>query len=245
MSIAAIPPAPPRRKVGGFTLIELLVALAVMALLAVLGSRALDGMTRAQTMTQQRADQVLGVQTGLAQWSADLDALIQIPQLDGIDFDGRVLRLTRRDASQGDAVRVVAWSQRVSDGALRWLRWESPPLSTRGELANAWQQARTWSQTPTAASTAREIAVADIDGWQIFFFRKNAWTNPQSTSSQDTRGSPADAAAPPAGMGAPATPAVAELPDGVRLILQLSARQPLAGTITRDWVRPSLSGARS
>ena len=36
----------------GFTLVELLVALMVMALLAVLSWRGLDGMTRAQTQTQ-------------------------------------------------------------------------------------------------------------------------------------------------------------------------------------------------
>ena len=50
-----------RRPARGFTLIELLVAIAVMALVAILSWRGLDGMVRAQTTTQQRADEVLSL----------------------------------------------------------------------------------------------------------------------------------------------------------------------------------------
>ncbi|MGH6628041.1 MAG: PulJ/GspJ family protein, partial [Burkholderiaceae bacterium] len=50
-----------RRPPSGFTLIELLVAISVMALLAVLSWRGLDGMARAQAQTRQRADEVLSL----------------------------------------------------------------------------------------------------------------------------------------------------------------------------------------
>ena len=43
----------------GFTLIELLVAISVMALIAILSWRGLDGMVRAQESTRQRADEVM------------------------------------------------------------------------------------------------------------------------------------------------------------------------------------------
>ena len=43
----------------GFTLIELLVAIVVMSMLALLSWRSLDGMTRTQNITQQRADDLL------------------------------------------------------------------------------------------------------------------------------------------------------------------------------------------
>ena len=79
----------------GFTLIELLVALAVMGLLALLSWRSLDGMNRAQEITQQRADEVLRLQAALGQWGADLDALVETGELGALDFDGRVLRLTQ------------------------------------------------------------------------------------------------------------------------------------------------------
>lgn len=54
----------------GFTLIELLVAISLMALMAALSWRGLDGMTRAQAQMRQHADDVLALQAGLAQWGS-------------------------------------------------------------------------------------------------------------------------------------------------------------------------------
>ena len=97
----------------GFTLVELLVALALMALMAALSWRGLDGMTAAQKRLAQHADAVLTLQTGLAQWGADLDALAQQPNTPSIDWDGRALRLLRRGSQSGtEGLHVVAWSQR-------------------------------------------------------------------------------------------------------------------------------------
>ena len=70
-------------KTGGFTLIELMVAISIMALLAILSWRGLDGMTRVQSQTQAKTDGVLALQAGLAQWQTDLDALTQLPQVTG------------------------------------------------------------------------------------------------------------------------------------------------------------------
>ena len=98
---------------GGFTLIELLVAISVMALLAVLSWRGLDGMARSQAQTSQRADEVLNLQAGLDQWKVDLDSLTQTPQIGSLDWDGRVLRLTRRATTGSDGLIVVAWTRRA------------------------------------------------------------------------------------------------------------------------------------
>ena len=223
------------RRNGGFTLIELLVALSVMAVLAVLGSRALEGMTRAQTQLQQRADQILALQAGLGQWEADLAAIYETRRVSALDFDGRAMRLTRRDVFQPDALRVVAWSQRTLDGQLRWLRWQSPPLMTRGELDTAWLQAAAWAQNPGDAARQAEVSIADIERWQIYFYRGDAWTNPLSTAS--TTGAVTSTT--------PGSPALTEVPDGVRLELTLAPGQALSGKITRDWVRPLLSGGKS
>ncbi|MFZ3220942.1 MAG: prepilin-type N-terminal cleavage/methylation domain-containing protein, partial [Rhodoferax sp.] len=95
---------PPVPAQGGFTLIELLVAVGIMALMAVMGWRALDGMQDANARTRDHADAVLALEAGLAQWGTDLDALLELPQTPAIDWDGRVLRITRRpggDASEG------------------------------------------------------------------------------------------------------------------------------------------------
>ena len=97
------------RRVHGFTLVELLVALFAMALLAVMSWRGLDGMTRAQAATAARADEVLTLQVGLAQWSADLDAIVDMAPAPALNWNGRVLRLTRRDTvNPASGVLVVA-----------------------------------------------------------------------------------------------------------------------------------------
>ena len=75
------------RASSGFTLIELLVAISIMALMAVLSWRGLDGMTRTQALTSQRADEVLTLQAGLAQWKLDLDMLAPTPNVNPIDWD--------------------------------------------------------------------------------------------------------------------------------------------------------------
>jgi general secretion pathway protein J len=230
------------RRQAGFTLIELLVALFALSLLAVLSYRGLDGMMRAQASTEARADDVLTLQTGLAQWAADLDAIEQIPGLKAIEWNGRVLRLTRRStASPTDGLLVVAWTRRIVGDRSMWLRWQSPPVTTRGDIDQAWQHADLWSQNASSDDRAREVAVTPLDDWQIFFFRENAWTNPQS--SDVTSVSIASVARSAASGTVAVNPT--QQPDGVRLVLQLPGNQAVAGTITRDWVRPQVTNARS
>jgi general secretion pathway protein J len=217
---------------AGFTLIELLVAISLMALMALLSWRGLDGMTRTQTQLQTRADALLTLQAGLTQWGTDLDALVQLPQTPALDWDGRALRLTRRSPAGADeAVLVVAWARR-DDGAGTpggyWLRWQSPPLVTRGEVQAALQQATLWAQNPGDDLKQREVRISPLAQWSVFYYRGGAWSNPLSS----------DAATSP--------PQIApSLPDGVRLVLTLPEGQPLSGVLTRDWMRPTQGGGKS
>lgn len=232
-----------RRPLAGFTLVELLVALFALSLLAMLSWRGLDGMVRTQSQTQARADQVLALQVALAQWTTDLDAVQQLPQLPALEWNGRVLRMTRR-SHDGQGIVVAAWGQRSVNGRNTWLRWQSPVLTTRGQVQEAWQRADTWSQNPGDAERAREVAVAALDEWQIFFFRGDAWTNPLSS---DIQGAAAQAQPPqpPASAPTPPSSAVPVLPDGVRLVLSLPAGQAIGGVLTIDWVSPRMAGSRS
>jgi general secretion pathway protein J len=225
------------RNTNGFTLIELMVAIGIMALIALMGWRALDGMQRANTQTQNHTDAVLALDAGLGQWGADLNALATLPNTTALDWDGRVLRMTRRhsaDAAQG--VTVVAWSTGQRNGALHWLRWQSDAVRTQAQWQLAWQAATLWAQSPTDDARAREVLLSPLTQWQIFYYRGNSWSNPLSAS-----GANSDTNTTANKTTTPAPPTTA--PDGVRLVLTLPAPHPLAGTLTRDWVQPTLGGS--
>jgi general secretion pathway protein J len=222
-------------RMRGFTLIELLVAIGVMALMAGLSWRGLDGMARTQTQLTQRADQVMTLQAGLSQWTADLDALVQLPNTAALDWDGRTLRITRRSTvASGDGILVVAWARRTINGSGQWLRWQSLPVTSKGALQSAWMSAAQWAQNPGDAEKRFEVSVAALDDWKVFYYRSDAWTNPLSS----------DGVTPQPSGNKPVAPDFA-LPDGVRLVLTLPASDAIGGTLTRDWVRVSLGGGKS
>lgn len=218
----------------GFTLIELLVALGVMALMAVLGWRALAGMQQAMESNREHADAVLALDAGLSQWTTDLDALTELPQTRALEWDGRALRLTRR-AAAGDStgVQVVAWTRAERDGRAQWLRWQSAPLRTREEWTSAWAAADAWVQGARSADAdgargvrSHEVRIAALDQWQLYFYRGGTWSNPLSSAGSNTAG---------------AEP-TSNVPDGVRLVLTVAPPHPLAGTVVRDWARPNGGG---
>ncbi len=222
----------------GFTLVELLVAIGIMALMAGLSWRGLDAMARTQSQVLQRADQVLTLQAGLTQWTSDLDAMVQLPNTQTLDWDGRTVRVTRRSTtSSDDGLQVVAWAQRNIDGRGQWLRWQSAPLYTRGDLQSAWAQASRWAQNPGDADKKSEVLVVPLEQWKVFYFRADAWSNPLSSN-----GSPATPVAP--ANDKPAGPDLT-VPEGVRLVLTLPTDGAINGTLIRDWVRPTVGGGKS
>ena len=249
--MAGSPVRPLRR---GFTLIELLVAISLMALMAVLSWRGLDGISRAQTQLQQRSDDVLALQATLGQWAADLDAMAEQPNMPSLDWDGRAMRILRRgSAAPGEGLHVVAWALRSVNGAGQWMRWQSPELRTRAALDLAWQKAQLWAQTPSDEDRLREVRTVALDAWQIFYFRGNAWTNPLSSvgapdstpqANPDGTGQINPDGTPVAPVAAVAAVATDSTPDGVRLILNLSGGQAINGSLTRDWARPVLGGGK-
>ena len=113
--------------------------------------------------------------------------------------------------------------------------WQSPPLATRAEWQQAWQQAAQWARNPGEDARRLEVVLVPLADWQLFYFRGGAWTNPQSSTGSS------DAGAGAGGAGRPA----ASVPDGVRLQLDLAPGQALVGRITRYWVNPLKGGGKS
>jgi general secretion pathway protein J len=225
-----------RRRQQGFTLIELLVAITVMSLLALLSWRGLDAMIRSHEQTRQRADAHMV-----------LDALQTIDSTTPLDWDGQVLRMTRRSNAWPDTgALVVAWTRRNAQGTDQWLRWQSPPLQTRAQWQQAWDTAAQWARNPSEASQRGEVALLPLVQWRLLYFRGDAWTNPQSssvssTTTSDTGSGTGSSTGSVTGATAAAS-RTAAIPDGIRLEIELPPGQAEAGRITRDWFNP-LSGS--
>ena len=221
------------RQAKGFTLIEVLVAITVMALMSLMAWRGIDGMLRTQRGLQTRADDIRTLQAGLAQWQSDLDQSLELPGTPGWDWNGQVLRLTRRASTPAEAVQVVAWTWRSDPGRMGggdWQRWQSAPFTGRNDWQNAWRLAEQWGQTPDPQTRAGQVNIHPMSGWQIFVHRSGNWTNPLSSDVITAGTTPSPA------------PAEGQMPDGLRLVLSLPPGPAGDGAITLDWVRPTLSG---
>lgn len=210
---------------GGFTLIELLVALSVMALLALLSWRSVDSMARTQAQVSERTNDVLTVQAGIAQFKFDLDAMTQIPGVSGLDWDGRVMRITRVAPVLADGIQVVAWTRRFDEGG-HWVRWQSPASRRTDDWRQSWENAAVSGQNANAAAKKRETTLMPLIDWQISYFRNNAWSNPLSSS----------------GAGNDSGNTAQVVPDGIRVILNLPPGPGFAGKLSVDWVRPTYGG---
>ncbi len=202
-----------RCRSAGFTLIEVLVALLIMAVLAGLAWRGLDVIVRSRDGSQAAVDRTTRLTTVLMQWEQDLRALHDDPTAPALAFDGQTLRLTRRSP---EGVQLVAWALYGK----RWQRWVSPPVVTVPELQEAWLR----SQQLQGSEPEQLVLLDDVNQWQVYFYRGNAWTNAQSTGDL----APASAAPPEATASAPAAPRET-LPNGVRLVIEIDGR-----SLTRD-----------
>jgi general secretion pathway protein J len=210
-------------KTRGFTLVEVLVALFIMAVMAGLAWRGIDGMARARDAGQQRMEQALRLDTVMTQWEQDWAALHDVGSDLSFGFDGAAVRLTRR-ADEG-GVRLVVWQLR--NGEL--LRWAGRPVTRLSDLQEQWMRSLQF----LGNEPGQLHALKGVAALRLFCFRDNAWSNCQST------GDVTAVAPPPASTSSAPARAVQRqlLPSGIRLTLQFTG-EPLAGSLTRDVVLP-------
>jgi general secretion pathway protein J len=211
---------------AGFTLIEVLVASAILALMALISWRGLDGMSKAQVALQARSDANQTWQVGLAQWRTDLDNMVNLQNIPALDWDGRVLRITRQHSQDPQVgMQVVAWT--LGNG--QWTRWQSAPLTQREVWAQAWNQAQIWGESAgkPMPNNANEVVIHPIGSWQIYYHRDGAWSNPLSSAGNNSAPSPISNAV--------------ALPEGIRLVLDLTENAQVQGKLTLDWVRPTFT----
>lgn len=201
-----------RLPTAGFTLVEVLVGLSIMAVIAAMAWRGVDGISRSRTASQEAGERTLRLNTAIAQWEHDLLQLEDTAVVPPLAFDGATLRLTRRHER---GAQVVAWTLRGGS----WWRWPAPPSSRVADLRQQWLR----SQQLIGDEPGTLRILEGPSSVQMYFWRDNSWSNAQSSGDV---AAPAD----PAASGAAAA-AREQLPSGVRLVLTLPA-----GTLTRDVV---------
>jgi general secretion pathway protein J len=204
----------------GFTLAEVLVALALMALLAVVSWRGVSSMGQAKQTADARVEETLRLGTVMAQWEQDLQQLQDTALVPALSFDGTTVRMIRR---QPGGLQVVAWALRET----RWTRWASPVAGTAQALQEAWLA----SQQLLGNEPGQLVVYAGLSGWQVYFYRGNAWTNAQSSGDQIAVPNPGGASGPPVPRANRSA-----LPQGVRIVLSLQDGAGDGGgrTLTRD-----------
>jgi general secretion pathway protein J len=200
------------RSQTGFTLVEVLVALFLMAVLSGMAWRGLDGISRARDASQLRVERTLRLNTVLAQWEQDLQSVFDTNIVPSLAFDGATVRLVRR---RPEGLQLVAWSLREQ----HWLRWTGPIVTQPAALQESWLVSQ-----QLLGNEREQLRMQDgMTGWQVYFFRGNAWSNAQSSAGV---AAPAPSASAPVATRSP-------LPTGVRIVLAFEGAG-LAGTLTRD-----------
>jgi general secretion pathway protein J len=204
----------------GFTLVELLVAISILAIVAVLGWRGLDGIIRARVALTNQMETTRGMQLAFAQMQSDCehiagrDVLERRPYLlTGTDRFTMVREVFTEN--QPSRLQVVAY--RIVNGTL--VRRESPGVRDLVQLDSLWQAAV--SDTDTSGAVALQLGVA---GMQILTWENRAWR--QSTSAASAGSAAAADAAAGGGQAQQQDPNTVPLPPtGMQVALQVQGQQ--------------------
>lgn len=159
------------RRARGFTLIELLVAISILAMVAVLGWRGLDGIVRARVSLTDQMETTRGMQLAFAQMQSDCEHMAGSRLLDRRPFLQAAndrLTLVRQSFVENEPMKLQVVSYRIRDGVLS--RRESMGTRDLVQLDVLWTAA-----TSDAETTAPVALQAGVTGMTIQTFELNQW----------------------------------------------------------------------
>jgi general secretion pathway protein J len=166
---------------AGFTLVELLVAISILAMVAVLGWRGLDGIVRARVALTEQMETTRGMQLAFAQMQSDCEHIAGADILDKRPFllaDQGRLTLVRVMFSENEASRLQVVSYRIINGSL--MRRESAGTRDLTQLDVLWKAA-----TTDADPTPPVALQAGVTGMQLMTWQGGDWRQgPPPTAEQ-------------------------------------------------------------
>lgn len=128
-----------RASARGFTLIELLVAIGILAIVAVLGWRGLDGIIRARIALTEQLEQTRGMQLTFAQMQSDCANVAPVAVIGSrpqMIADSERLRLVRTVFADDQPSRLEVVVYRLNNGVLT--RRESTATRDLKQLDALW-----------------------------------------------------------------------------------------------------------
>jgi len=159
------------QRARGFTLIELLVAISILAMVAVLGWRGLDGIVRARVALTDQMEMTRGMQLAFAQLqsdcehAADASLLGRRPYL--IQAENRIT-LVRTVFNENEPARLQVIAYRLVDGRLN--RRESNTTRDLVELDALWQASLSDTDPTPPVTLQSGVTSMGVRVWQ-----NNAW----------------------------------------------------------------------
>jgi len=166
---------------AGFTLVELLVAISILAMVAVLGWRGLDGIVRARVALTEQMETTRGMQLAFAQLQSDCEHIAGADILDKRPFllaDKDRLTLVRIVFSENEAARLQVVSYRIINGALT--RRESIGTRELTQLDVLWKAAISDTDTTPPVALQAGVTGMDLMTWQNGDWRRG----PPPTAAQ-------------------------------------------------------------
>lgn len=170
-----------KRGRAGFTLIELLVAIAVLALIAVMGWRGLDVILRARSSISAETEKTKVHQITFSQIQLDCSLLVHpnaLPGMETIFTDHNRLVFIRYVYVENEAPRLAVVGYRIKDGAL--IRTISTSTRDRSILQMNWNGILSDSGSMSSTTLISDIAAMSIRTWNS---REGNWRSAGATGS--------------------------------------------------------------
>ena len=186
----------------GFTLIELLVAISILAIVAVLGWRGLDGIVRSRVTLTEQLEATRGMQLAFAQMQSDCEHMAAPSSLQSRPYllsDNEGMTLVRDVYLENEPSRLQVVAYRVRDGVLT--RRESVGTRDLNQLDVLWKAATSNGDTTPPVTLQTGVNGITVQVWDNGVWRlANQPQQQQQAVTALQQLTQAAAAAPPGGL---------------------------------------------